>query len=357
MSMRRQRSPIGELVHKVATGAKGSKDLTLQEAIQAGKAILTGSATGWQAGALLGAMRVKGEAPEELAGFTLACREFCQQPPLSTINPLLEIGGAFDRSSSEFQASPVVMIVTASLGLSSVLLGDETPCLPGETGPKELLQALGIPPCQPPDRAVEILRRVGCSFWNIEAFCPPMATIAPYRRSLGIRTTFNTAEKLLDLSKASYHLVGVFHGPYLELVGRAVQLLGFSRCLVIQGPNGSEDLSPARVTKGLLVEGQELRPYQFHPEDFGLPRWTPADLTVGSPVEQGKRVEKILQGEPGPCTDMVLLNASLRLWLAGKVEDWREGVEQARKALKEGWAKERLELWRKLALSLKEEED
>lgn len=347
--MRRQRSPIGELVHKVATGAKGSKDLTLEEAIQAGRAILTGSATGWQAGALLGAMRVKGEAPEELAGFAFACQEFCQQPPLSIENPLLEIGGAFDRSSPEFQASPVVMIVTASLDLSSVLLGDETPCLPGETGPKELLWALGIQPCQPPDRAVEILQKVGCSFWNIEAFCPPMATIAPYRRTLGIRTAFNTAEKLLNLSRARNHLIGVFHGPYLELVGRAVQLMGLSRCLIVQGSNGSEDLSPARVTKGLLVEGEKLQPYQFHPEDFGLPRWTPTDLTVSSPVEQAKVAEGILEGEPGPCTDMVLLNASLRLWLAGMVEDWREGVERSRKALKEGWAKERLDYWRKLA--------
>ncbi|MFN3517589.1 MAG: anthranilate phosphoribosyltransferase, partial [Novosphingobium sp.] len=54
---------------------------------------------------------------------------------------------------------------------------------------------------------------------------------------------------------------------------------------------------------------------------------------------------RLLQGEAGAYRDAVLFNAAAALLVAGRVDDWLEGVEEAAEALDKGLVKALLDCW------------
>src|SRR5690349_20290361 len=79
-------------VKTIGTGERGRRALTFDEAYDAVRAIMAGEVTDAQAGAFLIAMRIKGEAPEELAGMTAALRERATPLTPRTDRPLVCCG-------------------------------------------------------------------------------------------------------------------------------------------------------------------------------------------------------------------------------------------------------------------------
>jgi anthranilate phosphoribosyltransferase len=337
------------LVHEVGRGAKGSKDLSQEEAEEAARLILSREATDWQAGAFLSALRVKEEKGPEIAGFTDALRAAAHRSR-PNVSPILDLGGPYDRSSISFQASPIVAMVCAALGVYSVLHGDGPRAAAGETGPVELLMALGIDPRQGPERAPQILEEVGVSYYWMPAFIPALAQFQELRRGLGIRTAFNSAEKLTDFAQADARMVGIFHGTYNDVIGEALLLTGCHRGMVVQGMNGSEDLSPSRNTQAFVIKDGIGESIRITAADAGLSRWEADNLKVGDPEAQAHAAEALLRGEgAAPLRDSVLLNAAVRLWLLDRVPDLPTGSRAAKDALETGKAHQILEQWRETA--------
>jgi anthranilate phosphoribosyltransferase len=343
------RGRMAYLVHEVGRGAKGAKDLTQEDAEEAARLILSREATDWQSGAFLSALRVKEEKGPEIAGFTEALRAVAlRQRP--NVSPILDLGGPYDRSSVSFQASPIVAMLCAALGVYSVLHGDGPRAALGETGPAELLMALGVDPRQGPDCAPLILETVGASYYWMPAFIPALAQFQEMRRGLGIRTAFNSAEKLVDFACADARMVGIFHGAYNDIISEALLLTGCRRGMVVQGMNGSEDLSPSRNTQVFVIKDGVGENIRITAADAGLSRWEADDLKVGGPEQQAKEAEALLNGEgSAPLRDLVLLNAAVRLWLLDRVPDIAAGAYAARDGLNSGQAGQILKQWRKAA--------
>jgi anthranilate phosphoribosyltransferase len=81
----------------------------------------------------------------------------------------------------------------------------------------------------------------------------------------------------------------------------------------------------------------------LHPEDFGVPRARPEDLAGGDRAQNAVLVQAILQGTPGPQSDIVLVNASAALVTAGLAPDYRAGLALARQAIDSGRARDTLD--------------
>jgi anthranilate phosphoribosyltransferase len=79
--------------------------------------------------------------------------------------------------------------------------------------------------------------------------------------------------------------------------------------------------------------------------EAGLARAPIAAIRGGDPAHNAAELHKLLLGEPGPYRDAVLFNAAGALLVAGKVESWREGVEEAAEAIDKGLAKALLDCW------------
>jgi anthranilate phosphoribosyltransferase len=123
------------------------------------------------------------------------------------------------------------------------------------------------------------------------------------------------------------------------------------RCgMVVQGMNGSEDLSPSRNTQVFVIKDGVGENIRITAADVGLSRWEADDLKVGDPEAQAHAAEALLRGEGlAPLRDLVLLNAAVRLWLLDRVPDLPTGAEAAKDTLESGRVYDILERWREMA--------
>jgi anthranilate phosphoribosyltransferase len=76
-----------------------------------------------------------------------------------------------------------------------------------------------------------------------------------------------------------------------------------------------------------------------------LPSHPLEDLRGGDAAFNAEALRRLLQGEGGAYRDAVLLNSAAALLVAGAVEDWLEGVEEAAETIDKGLAKALLDCW------------
>ena len=93
------------------------------------------------------------------------------------------------------------------------------------------------------------------------------------------------------------------------------------------------------------VVGHEFEMHRFDAAQAGLLRAPIKAIRGGDAVHNAAALRALLMGAPGPYRDAVVLNAAAALMVAGEVEDWREGVEEAGEALDKGLAKALLDCW------------
>ena len=136
---------------------------------------------------------------------------------------------------------------------------------------------------------------------------------------------------------------------YAEKMARALAALGSERVLVVHGSDGLDELTLSGPTHTWWVESGEVHRNQVSPEDVGLRRAPFSDVQGGG-VEANTRVFfDVLEGKQGPHADLVALNAGAALWVAQQTSSIRDGVQLAKKLLKNGKALARFESYREAA--------
>jgi len=83
--------------------------------------------------------------------------------------------------------------------------------------------------------------------------------------------------------------------------------------------------------------------YELHPEDFGFTMTSHRALQVATPEQSRAMLLGVLDNQPGPARDIVLLNAGVALYAANVVDDIATGIARAREALASGAAKAKLD--------------
>lgn len=332
---------VSEMLQRLSTGERLSEG----EAEALMDAIMDGQATPIQVGGLLMALRVRGETVEELTGFARAMRRHALAVPVRR-RPVMDTAGTGGDGSHTFNVSTVAALVIAATGIPVAKHGNRAAS--SRSGSADLLEALGIPLEVEPVRVAEAVDQIGFGFVFAQAVHRSMRYAAPARRELGVRTAFNWLGPLTNPARPERQLVGVadpqWVGPLAEVLAR----LGTERALVVHGAGGLDEVSLAGPTDyGLVAEGKvELG--RLDPGELGLEPVPVAALRGGNPQENAAICLKVLRGEPGPYRQMVLANAGAALWAAGAVEEVREGVARAARAIDQGAALavlERLQAW------------
>jgi anthranilate phosphoribosyltransferase len=104
-----------------------------------------------------------------------------------------------------------------------------------------------------------------------------------------------------------------------------------------------DEISLSSPTDVVELKNGEIISYQISPEDFGIKKAGLETLKGGSPDDNAKIILEILNGSAGPKTDIVLLNAGAVIYLSGKADSIKSGIEMAREAISSGKAKNKLE--------------
>ncbi|MCD1258107.1 anthranilate phosphoribosyltransferase [Paenibacillus athensensis] len=330
------------LIKEVARGKRGARDLTYEEAMQGAEAILTQTATPAQIGAFLVAERIKMESSDELRAFTDALRARCLPYPMEGS---FDCAGPYDGRTRSFIATLPTAFVLAACGLPAVLHG--SPSLPPKWGVTltDVLQALHIPVLDASREALTAAAdRTGFLFAPTERWCPPLGELRAIRQELALRTVFNTAEKLLRFTNARHMAMGVFHGTVFEKISQLLIDIGVTSGIVVQGMEGSEDLSVEKRTRTYVIRDGVSELFIVDPELYELQVEMPeGEWTTEL---QAQTTLAVLRGEAElPYLNMVLLNSAVRLWIGQKAGSIEEGLYMARHAIEQGKALQTFQAW------------
>jgi anthranilate phosphoribosyltransferase len=286
--------------------------------------------------ALLVALRIKKETVGEIAAAAQVMREFSTKVEVTDTTHLVDIVGTGGDASHTFNISTCSMFVAAAAGARISKHGNRS--VSSKSGSADVLEALGVNLMLSPSQIARCIAQTGIGFMFAPNHHPAMKNVVPVRKALGVRTLFNILGPLTNPAGAPHILMGVFNADLVGIQVRVLQRLGAERALVVHGGDGLDEISLGASTRvGELRDGQ-VREYELVPEDFGLTRAPLSALRVETPEQSRALLEAVLANEPGPCRDIVILNAGVALYAAGVADTPQDGVARAREAIAMGRA-------------------
>lgn len=303
--------------------------------------IMSGEMSPTMIAALTMGLRVKKETIGEIAAAAQVMREFSTKVPMADTTNLLDIVGTGGDGAHTFNISTASMFVAAAAGARVAKHGGRS--VSSSSGSADVLDSLGVNINLQPEQIAQSIAQTGIGFMYAPNHHAAMKHAAPVRRELGVRTIFNILGPLTNPAGAPNILMGVFHADLVGIQVRVLQRLGAQHAIVVYGRDNMDEVSlGASTLVGELVNG-EIREYEIHPEDFGLPMIASRNLKVADSVESKAKMMEALRGEPGAAADIVALNAGTALYAAGVASSIEDGLARARTAVSSGAALAKLD--------------
>jgi anthranilate phosphoribosyltransferase len=297
--------------------------------------VMRGSATQAQIGAILAALRIRGETVEELTGMVMSMRDHAVRVHLPV--DAVDTCGTGGDGSGTFNISTAAAFVVAGAGCPVAKHGNRAAS--SRCGSADVLEELGVTVALSPEGVRSCVEEVGIAFLFAPAFHPAMRHAAAARSELGIRTAFNILGPLANPARVPYQSLGVGDPALARKMAGVLRLLGHRHALVFAGPGGIDELGLDGVAACIEVSPDGLREFELDPTALGL-RPAPLEALRGGDVrENAARLRSVLDGETGPARDVVLLNAAAALWAAEHVAGLDEGMERSRAAIDGGAAR------------------
>jgi anthranilate phosphoribosyltransferase len=320
---------------KVATGAS----LTREEARAAFDDLLSGEVTLAQAGAFLMALRVRGEALDEIVGAVTAMRSRMAkvEAPLGAI----DIVGTGGDHSGSYNISTLAAIIVAGTGVPVAKHGNRAAS--SKSGTADVLNALGVKLGLDARGLARCLREAGLCFMFAQTHHAAMRHVAPVRVELGTRTLFNLLGPLANPAGVRRQLLGVFSEAWLEPLVQVLKETGSEKIWAVHGSDGLDEMTTTGPSTVVALENGVVRRFTVSPEDVGLPLARPEDLKGADPQHNARQLRAVLDGSRIPYRDIGLLNAAASLVVADEAVTLREGLERAMQSLDSGAARSALE--------------
>ena len=282
----------------------------------------------------------RGETAEEIAGAVRAMR--ARMKAVAAPAGAIDVCGTGGDGQHSVNVSTAVALVVAACGVPVAKHGNRSAS--SLAGGADTLEALGLNLAHASERAEDTLPDLGIAFLFAQTHHPALARLAPIRKQLGHRTIFNLTGPLANPAGVTRQLVGVAHPSLIALYRDAMHLLGTEAAMVVSGEEGLDELSIAGPSH-IATVGLERFAGEMAPLDAGLMPHDLGQLRGGDAAFNAAALRAMLLGEPGAYRDAVLLNSAAALIVAGQVDDWFEGVEEAAEAIDRGLAIGLLDCW------------
>jgi anthranilate phosphoribosyltransferase len=326
---------IREALHLLVQGI----DLSEVEMAECIKEIMEGRATDAQIGALLTALRIKGETAEEIKGAVRVMRE--KVTAIQAPEGVLDTCGTGGDMTHTFNISTATALVAAAAGVPVAKHGNRSAS--SRSGSADVLEALGVKIDLPPKKVETCLFETGFGFLFAPIFHPAMKYAVGSRKEISIRTIFNILGPLTNPAGAKRQLLGVFTAKLTEPLAAVLGDLGAKDVMVVHGEDGLDEITISDGTRISRFRGGTTETFYVAPEDFGIGRADVESLLGGDNEENSRMLLSILEGQKGPKRNVVLMNAAAALVVAGKTGDLRDGVLIASDAIDSGNALRKLQ--------------
>ena len=324
------------IIGKVATGATLSRD----EAAVAFDRMMSGEATPSQMGALVMALRVRGETVDEITGAVAAMRS--KMLTVKAPADAVDIVGTGGDGSGSVNVSTCASFIVSGAGVPVAKHGNRA--LSSRSGAADVLASLGVRIDITPEQVSRCIADAGIGFMFAPTHHPAMKNVGPTRVELATRTIFNLLGPLSNPAGVTRQMVGVFSRHWVQPLAEVLRNLGAESAWVVHGSDGLDEITLTGPTYVAALENGEIRSFEITPDEAGLPNATADDLKGGDAVANAASLRAVLEGKPGAFRNVALLNAAATLVVAGKAKDLKEGVALGAKSLDSGAAMDKLEL-------------
>ena len=322
--------------HDALTRVIEHREIFHDEMLALVRRIMGGEMSPTMMAALLIGLRVKKETIGEITAAAQVMREFSTKVEVADRTHLVDIVGTGGDGSHTFNISTCSMFVAAACGARVSKHGNRS--VSSKSGSADVLEALGVPLNLPPAAISRCIADTGIGFMFAPNHHPAMKNVGPVRRELGVRTIFNILGPLTNPAGAPNILMGVFHPDLVGIQVRALQRLGAEHALVVYGRDGMDEVSLGAATMVGEYKDGGIQEYEIHPEDFGLTMASNRAFKVETPEESKALLRSVLDDEPGPARDIVVLNTGVSLYAANVAATIPDGITRARDALASGKA-------------------
>jgi anthranilate phosphoribosyltransferase len=326
---------IREGIQKLIEGIS----LTSCESGEIMREVMSGKATSSQTAAFLTALRMKGEAVEELISFAKVMREHSNQIHPCVQSRLLDTCGTGGDKIKTFNVSTAAAFVIAGAGISVAKHGNRS--VTSKCGSADVLEKLGLNLQLEPNAVKSIIEKVGIGFMFAPAFHPAMKFAAEPRREIGIRTVFNLLGPLTNPACANIQLLGVYDSKLTSPMAHALQRLGCEEAMVVHGLDGLDEVSTIGKTSIAHLKEGQVKEFETMPRDFGVKRALAADLKVTTVDGSAETLFRILNGGlnfDDSRVEFVLVNSAVGVMVGGKVDNFEGGMDLARRSIESGAA-------------------
>jgi anthranilate phosphoribosyltransferase len=323
------------LIAKVATGAT----LAREEAAGAFEQMMSGEATPSQMGALLMALRVRGETVDEITGAVSVMR--AKMLRVAAPSGAVDVVGTGGDASGSFNISTCAALIVAGAGAPVAKHGNRA--LSSRSGAADVLAALGVNIDLAPEAIGRCIAEAGIGFMFAPAHHPAMKNVAATRVELGTRTIFNLLGPLSNPAGVRRQMIGVFSNHWTKPLALVLKNLGAEKVWVVHGSDGLDEITTSGPTSVTSLEDGNINIFEISPEEFGLHKVNPEALRGGDAEMNAKAVLDVLKGKPSAFRDVALLNAAAALVVAGKAKDLKDGLHAAAHSVDSGEAEGRLD--------------
>lgn len=340
---------IRESIERAVAGT----DIPEAQMMETMEEIMEGQATQAQIGALLVALRMKGETVEEITAAARVMRSKSAHIPYHCRDGefLIDTCGTGGDGANTFNVSTTAAFVVAGAGVKVAKHGNRS--ISSKCGSADLMEAMGLPLDLPPEHVALCIEEVGIGFLFAPILHTAMRHATGPRRELGLRTIFNLLGPLTNPAGAQVQVLGVYDEQMVEPLTRVVARLGARKAFVVHGHGGLDEISLSGPTlMGLVEDGQVSFSY-MDPSDFGIAPGKTLGIEGGDAQENAALTRSVFNGDPGPYRDVVLLNAAAALVAADRATTFMEGVALATFSIDSGAARNKLDELIKFACALK----
>ncbi|MBH1941751.1 anthranilate phosphoribosyltransferase [Mobilitalea sibirica] len=317
------------------------QDLTAEEAYSLIVAIKNDELSDVQIAGFQVALLMKGPTLTEITAIAQAMRDHCIKITPAVEEELMDTCGT-GGGLSTFNISTAVAFVAAAGGIPVAKHGSRS--ISSLSGSADVLEALGVHINQSPKAVEKLIEDVGIAFLYAPLFHPVMGKVLPPEKDLGIKTIFYTIiGPLINPSKASRHVMGVYKPELLDTVAHVADSIGYTRALFVHGTDGLDEISLLGKTRVNELNNGIITSYEIAPEDFGLSRCSLEEIATGTPEANSVMIKDVFSGkDKGPRRQAVILNAAGALMIGDKAASMKEGIKLAGEIIDSGAAQVKL---------------
>jgi len=279
--------PIAKYIKEIGRGKDGARALTRAQAADLFGQVLDGTVTELEVGAFCLAMRIKGETPEEMAGFLDATYARLHTLPVPD-RPVVVLP-SYNGARKLPLLTPLLALLLARDGMPVLIHGAASESTRVFTS--SVLAALDIEPLT----QLGPLQEGTVAFAPTALLCTGLQRLLDVRRVVGLRNPAHSLVKLMNPCAGRSLVVSSYtHPEYAVSMAATFELMG-ANALLLRGTEGEPVADPRRVPR---MQGFLAGRVQVLEEAQSGSVATLPDLPEGTePTATARYIRRVLAGD------------------------------------------------------------